>query len=227
MRVACIITGLPRNAREGYEFFWRHIIERYNADVFLFSWRTDDYELLPGLYNYTPNYQSSDPVKLKIGLNDVEAEDSTSNFDEKFGVGGYFRGLPLFFSWQCAASLFMYRSISSQSNYDMVVRGRFDLFNPLIDLDNVDPYKLNVSAHNWPGSPICDDNLIVTSQVNFMQLHINIYNDYVKYIKEHKRVYFQEKMLTEMIEYKGMTPLVHKSNDLKFQFVRDVIKQQA
>lgn len=230
MRVAVVITGLPRNVKEGYDFFWKHIIERYNADVYTFAWKTDDHQLIPVVYSNvmaTMGSQFSDPTKLKIGLDDVQAEDSTSNLDEKFGVGGYFRGLPLFFSWQCAASLFMYRTISSQINYDMVVRGRFDLFNPDINLDNIDPSKLNVSAHNWPNSHICDDNLMVTSPENFMQLHINIYNDYVNYAKEHKRIYFQERMLTEMIDYKGMTPLVNKSHDLKFHFIRDVLKSQV
>lgn len=225
MKVALVLTGLPRNIKEGYHHFWKYLMMTYSPDVYTVYWQTDDHEEVHRFYGPISG-ASSPPCSFKSYQEGVEAEDSTSRYDERFHVGGYFRGLPMFHTWQAAASLIMYNTITYGFNYDMVIRGRFDLFNPQIDLDGIDLTKVNVSAHNWPNSPICDDNLMVTDQKNFLRLHTNIFNDVINYTKEHKRIYFQEKMLTEMINYKGLDFLVHKAHQLKFHFVRDIITQQ-
>jgi hypothetical protein len=38
MRVAIQLHGQPRYAKESYELGWKHLIEKYNADVYIHSW---------------------------------------------------------------------------------------------------------------------------------------------------------------------------------------------
>ena len=38
MRVAVVITGLPRKVKEGYESCWKKYIEKYDADVYVQYW---------------------------------------------------------------------------------------------------------------------------------------------------------------------------------------------
>ena len=48
MKVAIAISGLPRKVEEGYNQFWKQIIEKYNADVYLHFWEDEEYEkILP------------------------------------------------------------------------------------------------------------------------------------------------------------------------------------
>ena len=44
MKVALLLTGLPRKVQEGYDNCWKHIIENYDTDVYLHFWEDDDYE---------------------------------------------------------------------------------------------------------------------------------------------------------------------------------------
>ena len=38
MKVALLLSGLPRMVSEGYEQTWKHIIENYDTDVYLHAW---------------------------------------------------------------------------------------------------------------------------------------------------------------------------------------------
>ena len=38
MKVALLLTGLARKVEEGYNHYWKHIIENYDTDVYLQFW---------------------------------------------------------------------------------------------------------------------------------------------------------------------------------------------
>jgi len=38
MRVALCLSGLPRALQEGYSSLYKHIIEKYNPDIFIHIW---------------------------------------------------------------------------------------------------------------------------------------------------------------------------------------------
>ena len=44
MRVALILTGLARNVKEGYNQYWKHIIDNHDTDVYLYYWEDGDWE---------------------------------------------------------------------------------------------------------------------------------------------------------------------------------------
>ena len=50
MKVAVIITGLPRNVQEGYDKCWGTYIKEYSADVYLQHWDTYESDVVSKIY---------------------------------------------------------------------------------------------------------------------------------------------------------------------------------
>ena len=42
MKVALLLSGLPRKVKEGYEHTWKHIIKNYDTDVYLHAWKDEN-----------------------------------------------------------------------------------------------------------------------------------------------------------------------------------------
>ena len=63
MKVALLLTGLARKVEEGYNHYWKHIIENYDTDVYLQFWEDEDYEKVLKIYN--PNGEGDWSRNLK------------------------------------------------------------------------------------------------------------------------------------------------------------------
>ena len=50
MKVPLLLTGL-RKVEEGYNHYWKHIVENYDTDVYLQFWEDEDYEKVLKIYN--------------------------------------------------------------------------------------------------------------------------------------------------------------------------------
>ena len=213
MKVAIAISGLPRKVEEGYNQFWKHIIEKYNADVYLHFWEDEEWEKV--LQCYKPkSYICEKPFSFKEYVDGLEADESLSRPTKPYDVAGNFRGFPMFHGWQTACNLV-------DGNYDYVIRGRYDLGGNC-DLEKVDPNKINVSAWHWGnGHEICDDNLYVSNLDLYKKIHSDAFENLIKDAKELGRIYFQEKNFTRMIQRKGLYDLVVKHPDLQFNLLRE------
>ena len=131
MKVALLLTGLPRKVEEGYKNYWKNIVENYDTDVYLQFWEDEEYEKVLKVYNPI-NFSQEVPFKFtehRKGV--VSPNDDMSRPLEQYDVAGNFRGLPMFYSWQTG-----YRLIDG--NYDCVIRSRYDLGAPNpIKLENL------------------------------------------------------------------------------------------
>lgn len=217
MRTAIVLSGLPRKVEEGYETFWKSIITKYNADVYLHYWV--EYEWEKVLKVFSPKkYIAIEPFKFteyKEGIN--SENDDHSRPVAAYDVSGCFRTLPMYYGWQSAYSLI-------DEEYDCIVRGRYDLgWHEPIDLNQLDLTKLNIAAMHWPGSPIPDDNLCVTNQENADALFSDIFDQFVAHSKEIGTINFQERNLMEMLMYKNLYNKICKSPHLCFNLLRDNI----
>jgi hypothetical protein len=215
MKTAIVISGLPRKVEEGYNQFWKPIIEKYNTDVYLHFWEDEEYQKVLSLYN-PKKYISEKPFSFENYVNGLEADESLSRPTKPYDVAGNFRGFPMFHSWQRVSELV-------ENDYDYVIRGRYDLAG-YCNLQNVDKSKINISAWHWGrGHEICDDNLYVSNSELYKKIHSDAFDDLIENANSIGRIYFQEKNFTEMIKRKGLYHLVNKHSDLKFDLLRENI----
>ena len=212
MKVAIAISGLPRKVEEGYNQFWKQIIEKYNTDVYLHFWEDEEYEKILSLYS-PKKYISEKPFSFADYVNGLEADESLSRPTKPYDVAGNFRGFPMFHGWQKVCELI-------EGDYDYVIRGRYDL-GGYCTLENVDPNKINVSAWHWGSSEICDDNLYVSNSDLYRKIHYDAFDNLIEDAVKLGRIYFQEKNFTRMIDRKGLYDLVIKHPDLKFNLLRE------
>lgn len=218
MKVALLLTGLPRNVHEGYENYWKNIVENYNTDVYLHFWEDGEYEKVLEVYN-PKKYICETPFKFteyKIGIStstDVEYE------WKQYDVADSFRVLPMFYGWQSGYQLI-------EGDYDCIIRSRYDMSSPNpIKLENLDLSKINVSSYHWCGSEILDDNLCITNHKLSDMLFSDLFDEFISFLKTVGPIEkFNEKNFTNILYRKDLYKHICKSNELPFQLLRKIKK---
>jgi hypothetical protein len=177
MKVALLLSGLPRAVKSGYDRSWSHIINNYDTDVYLHAWKDDSYGCnwkdVADVYNIenVKSFHIQEPFKFtkyKEGIS-LPHEDKSRPLPE-YDVMSCFRQFPMFYSWQK-----VYRQMyDTNIEYDCVIRSRYDMnFYHEFRLENL---NLNVLNHG-PGGRYYDDNLCITDKTNSDKLFLNIFND--------------------------------------------------
>jgi hypothetical protein len=204
MKVACVISGLPKRMEDGYNQFWKPIIEKYNADVYLHFWEDGDIDRILELYK-PKKYTSLSQIEFKNLLNSLTPNEVslTSNF---------FRQFSMFYGWQSVCNLI-------DDNYDYIIRGRYDLSGDVI-LENVDNDKINVSHWSWTGYNVYDDNLYVSNSTLYKELFCDIFDYLLSDSLKFNLEYHPEMNFTRIIKEKELYKLVVKHKDLKFKLIR-------
>jgi hypothetical protein len=214
MKVALLLTGLPRKVQEGYDKCWKHIIENYDTDVYLHFWEDEKYEKVLEVYN-PKKYICQKPFKFtEYKKNTKCLNDNNRVYFEKYDVFGNEKTLPMMYGWQSGYNLI-------DTDYDCIIRSRYDLKTSFpFKLENIDFTKINISANHWPGSPIIDDNLSISNQLFSNQLFSNIFYEFTEHIQNTGFIYFPEKNFTEMLEVKNLYKYTCKTQELKFKLLR-------
>ena len=221
MKVALLLTGLPRKVQEGYTHYWKNIVENYDTDVYLHFWEGEEDDKVLSVYN-PKKYIKEKPFKFteyKQGINsyfrDGITPDDLARPLEEYDVAGNFRSLPMFYGWQTGYNLI-------EGNYDCIIRSRYDLGTlNQIKLENLDLTKINTSAMHWPIDAIFDDNLCITNQSNANIIFKNVFNEFVAYIKTTGIINFAERNFTEILERRGLFNDTIKTKELPFQLLRE------
>ena len=75
MKVALMLTGLARKVEEGYEHYWKHIIDNHDVDFYLHCWKDEEWEkdcwitciaINPGAKNIINGTPSTSPLSAPI-----------------------------------------------------------------------------------------------------------------------------------------------------------------
>lgn len=201
MKVAVVITGLPRKIQEGYDNCWGHYIKEYDADVYLQHWDSYESDVVSKVY---PNAQilKSYNIDFKKYTNGI----NVSNND-------FYNSFPLFYAWGSICPFI-------GSEYDVVIRGRYDLKVPLMDISNLDLNKFNI-CNNWNGKPYTDDNFSISSLKLYNEIFENIFSKLIKFGQTNRELYFPEKNLYEIIKLQKLENLIVK-HEFPLQILRDV-----
>jgi hypothetical protein len=204
MKVAVVISGMPRNVEAGYNQFWKPIIEKYNADVYLHFWEDGDVYKILELYK-PKKYISLSQIEFKNLLDSLTQNEISLGSD-------IFRQFSMFYGWQSVCKLI-------DNNYDYIIRGRYDLSGDVI-LENIDNDKINVSHWSWTGYDVCDDNLYVSNSSLYKELFCDIFDYLVSDSLKFNLNYHPEIHFTRIIKEKNLYDLVVRHDDIKFELIR-------
>ena len=219
MKVALVLSGLARKVEEGYNQYFKNIIESYDTDVYLHYWEDENYDEYKKVLDiYSPKkYVGIKPFsfeKYQYEINVADGMDSTSRPMPDYGIKGCFNSLPIFYGWQASFNLI-------EGNYDCIIRSRYDIDGDFVFLEMLDLNKINITAQHWPGSEIPDDNLLITNQKNAKLLFSDIFDEHVRIINSQKIIYFNEFNFMNILKEKNLYNLINKSDKLRFSLLRE------
>lgn len=214
MKIALLLSGLPRMVKEGYEQTWKNIIKNYDTDIYLHAWKDEEWEMVNQIYPNVKSVQIQEPFKFTKYKEGIKLPHSDKSRPlPKYDVMSCFRQLPMFYSWQM-----VYKPMyDSMIDYDVIIRSRYDLgIINLIDLENLNMSNIN---HTYHGN-FFDDNLCITNKINADIIFRNIFNDVIKYSVESGLLNTAESSWTLMLEKYELKHLAVKDKKLYFDLLR-------
>jgi hypothetical protein len=219
MKIALLLSGLPRKVKESYETNWRHLIENYDIDVYLHTWKDNtfgcNWQDVLDTYTNIKSLQIQSPFKFthfKIGIQ--LPHNDTSRPLPEYDVMSCFRQLPMIYSWQK-----VYQTVyDSGVSYDLIIRSRYDLnFITPINLNLIDSNYIN----HAPGGVFFDDNLTISNQSNSEKLYHNIFYKLIEYSKETGVLNSAEQSWTMLLQKSDLINKCIVNPNLSFRLLRD------
>jgi hypothetical protein len=224
MKIALLLTGFIRQHSRCYESIIKHIINKYNVDVYFATWDktqsyintelvVSDYTGLMNIYdikgyvvlNYDHYIQNKVPIQFQSRLNDIFLTDSRAREHGSFWVER------LRDQWYLIKEGFL----SIPYIYDTIIRLRFDikLHNFSIQSNNFTIPKPNHS------NPYNDH--IAYGSVDSMRKYCFLYDFINKmYIEDNVDISFAELMLKYYME--NMEPKIktHINTDISYEILK-------
>lgn len=214
MKVALLLSGLPRKVVEGYELTWKPIIEKYNADVYLQYWKDDEWKKVSETYTMAKSLHLQEPFKFTHFKEGISLpHNDTSRPLPQYDVMSCFRQLPMMYSWQT-----VYRNVyDTNIEYDYIIRSRYDLklFQP-IELNSLDGNMLN---HSPRSGNFYDDNLCISNKKNSDIVFRNVFDDLLRMARERGALDSAESSWTDLVNLSGLEAYV--APQLKFDLLRE------
>lgn len=138
MKIAVCISGQPRAYAQGYEYMKRNLLDKYDCDIFIHTWKNKV-------------YNTDDVISLyKPKLHEVENPYEDGIFDHLFPNTPNAKGWPP----TATVSMFysMFKSLTLKAEYEMevgkydwVVKTRFDYaINGVIPFEQLDRNRLYI-----------------------------------------------------------------------------------
>jgi hypothetical protein len=215
MKVALLLSGLARKVEEGYNITWKHIIDNYDTDVYLHSWKDEEWEKVSQFYPNAKSIHIQEPFKFTSYKQGIKLpHNDTSRPLPQYDVMSCFRQFPMIYSWQNVFQLMK----DTQIQYDLVIRSRYDLgIGYPLNLDLIDGNFL----HHAGNENFLDDNLCITNQKNAETLYYEVFYKLIKQSRKKRILNTAEESWTKIVEEAGLLSNVIKNPDLKFTLLRD------
>ena len=221
-----MLTGLARKVQEGYDGYWKHIIENYDVDLYLHAWYSkpdgktnhEDSDDVIKIYKNPKYIKIENPFKFtkyREGIDNPNNDKSRPL--EDFDVYGNFRSFPMYYGWESTYKHIM----NSNINYDCVIRSRYDLKGLPLDLTKLDLSKINVAGNHWAGTSINDDNFCATNKQISDRVFSNIFTDIINHHKKIGTISGAEQNFTNFLIRNNLHGLSHKSSLIQFNLLRD------
>jgi len=226
MKIALMLTGLPRKVKEGYESYWKDIIDNNDCDLYLHTWETKSDELTTHQNSNIVNevYPNSKYLYIEKPFKFTKYREGIGNPQNdksrplpEYDVYGNFRSFPMFYSWQSTYQ----HIINSGIKYDCVIRSRYDMGSGFIKLDLLDLNKINTCNFHHRNSDTHDDNILITNIDNATKVFSNIFTDIVEYHKGIGYIETAEKNFTNFLKRNNLIEICEKTDNIDFKLLRD------
>lgn len=228
MKVALMLTGLARKVQEGYDGFWKHIIDNNDVDLYLHAWESkpdtvtnnEDSDIVNQVYPNPTYVKIEKPFKFTKYREGIKTpKDDKSRPLEDFDVFSNFRSFPMYYSWQST-----YENIkSSNVNYDCIIRSRYDIGGDDLNVSDFDLNKIHTSNYHWRNSNVHDDNFYISNQTNSDKVFPTIFENIVEFNRSRGTMDSAEENLTKYLERIELINISEKSDKIKFNLLRDDI----
>jgi len=228
MKVALMLTGLARKVQEGYNDFWKYIIDNNDVDLYLHAWESkpdevtnnEDSNIVHQVYPNATYVNIEKPFKFtkyREGIKTPRDDKSRPLVD--FDVFSNFRSFPMYYSWQST-----YENIkSSNVDYDCIIRSRYDIGGDNLNVSEFDLNKIYTSNHHWKNSHVHDDNFYISNQSNSDKVFTNIFENIVEFNRDKGVMDSAEENFTKYLERIELINISEKSDKINFQLLRDDI----
>jgi len=228
MKVALMLTGLARKVQEGYNDFWKYIIDNNDVDLYLHAWESkpdevtnnEDSNIVHQVYPNATYVNIEKPFKFtkyREGIKTPRDDKSRPLVD--FDVFSNFRSFPMYYSWQST-----YENIkSSNIDYDCIIRSRYDIGGDNLNISEFDLNKIYTSNHHWKNSHVHDDNFYISNQSNSDKVFTNIFENIVEFNRDKGVMDSAEENFTKYLERIELINISEKSDKINFQLLRDDI----
>lgn len=204
MKVALLLSGLPRAVENGYLSSWKNIIDNYDTDIYIHTWKDntwgsnwEDILKIYGSLSQTKSILIQSPFKFteyKNGIN-LPHTDKSRPLPE-YDVISCYRQLPMFYSWQKVYQNYKDTTV----NYDCVIRSRYDLkFDHNVELENLNLNYLN----HAPGGGYFDDNLCISNKENMDRILNSIFDNLISHSRITGVLPSAEQSWTSLIDRSG------------------------
>jgi hypothetical protein len=226
MKVALMLTGLARKVQEGYDGYWKHIIDNNDVDLYLHAWESksdevtnnEDSTIVSQVYPNTKYINIEKPFKFtkyREGI-DTPRNDKSRPLSD-FDVFSNFRSLPMYYSWQST-----YKEIQNSGiEYDCIIRSRYDIGGDSLNISEFDLNKIYTSNWHWKNSTVHDDNFFISNMSNSDKVFPNIFTNIVNHNKERGTMESAEQNLTHYFNRIGVSDISEKSDKIKFDLLRE------
>ena len=226
MKIAIMLTGLARKVEQGYNQYWKHIIDNYDCDLYLHSWESkidgitnhEDSEIVKQIYKNPKYLKFEKPFKFteyRKGIVIPNGDKSRPLVD--YDVFSNFRSFPMYYGWQSTYTHIKQSGIK----YDYIIRSRYDISGLPLYLEYIDNSLINTSAMHWPGDKIHDDNLCILNQQNANIIFSDVFDRIVETSKKLGYLDFAEKTFTEHVYRCGLESKLYKNENIRFNLLRD------
>jgi hypothetical protein len=189
MKIALCFSGEARSFKQGYEYYKRNLLDRYEIDVYIHSWSFENQNELLELYS--PKAYIFDNKPEIVGYNDRYPRTPEPQNRPPWNA------FCMFYS--------MYRSsVMIRDKYDWVIKSRTDYaLNTQINFEELDNSKLYIpNCRMVPERDFGNDQFAFSSQDNMLK-----YMSTYKYIDEYYddgTVYIGENMVQANLRKHGL-----------------------
>ena len=226
MKVALILTGLARKVKEGYDSYWKTIIDNNDCDLYLHAWESnldgitnhEDSNLVKEIYPNAKYLYIETPFKFTKYREGIDnPQNDASRPLPEYDVYGNFRSFPMYYSWESTYK----HVLESGVKYDCIIRSRYDMGNGFIKLDLLDLNKIYTCNFHYRGSETHDDNILITNMDNATKVFSNIFTDIVEYHKGIGYIGSAEHNFTNFLKRNNLIRICEKTDKINFKLLRD------
>jgi hypothetical protein len=163
MKIALCFSGQARSFEKGYEFYKKNLLDHYDVDVYIHSWKFDKQRELLQLYKPL-SYEFTTPP-----LGDFDRRYTNTPNAEKH---------PPRFTWRMLYSMYLCSELICRQ-YDWVIKSRTDYaLNTVIPFNELDNTKLYIpNCRMVPTRDFGNDQFAFSSQSNmkkYMSTFLNL-----------------------------------------------------